>query len=626
MIPHASRRHFLTTSLAGASYFAAAGSRRAWSQSPNERPQVACIGVGGKGSSDSDNAALFGDVIAICDVDRNTLASKGKSEKFKAAEQFTDYRELFAKFGKQIDLCTVSTPDHMHAPVTLEAMRLGIGCYTQKPLTRTIYEARLLARVAAEHGVATQMGNQGTALDSSREAIAQIETGVLGPLKAVYAWSNRPVWAQGPDRRMNLRNYQLQAMKEVNEQEDPTTTAAEVAEIVGDLVGEKEKEIARALERLDWNHWLGVAPEKIVQVGPYRYARLAIEGPEHRPFHVRIGMSTRFLDENIAALMRLLIPVGIILSLLTPLAGYWLAVRATRPVANILQTADRLRPTRLGDRLAVSGSKDELDRLSLTINRLLDEVAGHVERQERFVADAAHELRGPLAAMQSTLEVAVSQARSSAEYRDTLEDVLEAARHLSKITNDLLVLAESSEASAPRIHESVSLAKTASQATGMFAGVAEDRGICLELETAATPVIAGDSARIRQVIGNLLDNALRFTPRSGSVTVQVGEGPKGEGILVVSDTGPGIAPGDLERIFDRFFKADLARSHATGRRSGGLGLAICKSFVEASQGSITIVSNPQQGTRVTVRLPAWREPLSDPSAAPTVRVPAGSGE
>ena len=366
--------------------------------------------------------------------------------------------------------------------------------------------------------------------------------------------------------------------------------------------------------------------EKIVQVGPYRYARLAIEGPEHRPFHVRIGMSTRFLDENIAALMRLLIPVGIILSLLTPLAGYWLAVRATRPVANILQTADRLRPTRLGDRLAVSGSKDELDRLSLTINRLLDDVAGHVERQERFVADAAHELRGPLAAIQSTLEVAVSQARSSAEYRDTLEDVLEAARHLSKITNDLLVLAESNEASAPQIHESVSLAKAASQATGMFAGVAEDRGICLELETAAAPVIAGDSARIRQVIGNLLDNALRFTPRSGSVTVQVGEGPKGEGILVVSDTGPGIAPGDLERIFDRFFKADLARSHATGRRSGGLGLAICKSFVEASQGSITIVSNPQQGTRVTVRLPAWREPLSDPSAAPTVRVPAGSGE
>ena len=157
--------------------------------------------------------------------------------------------------------------------------------------------------------------------------------------------------------------------------------------------------------------------ENIVQVGPYRYVRLAIEVPGRRPLHVRIGMATAFLDKNIAALMRLLIPVGAILSLLTPLAGYWLAVRATRPVADILRTADRLRHTRLGDRLRVSGSRDELYQLSLTINRLLDEVAGHVERQERFVADAAHELRGPLAAMHSTLEVAVSQDRSSDEYR-----------------------------------------------------------------------------------------------------------------------------------------------------------------------------------------------------------------
>jgi predicted dehydrogenase len=268
-MPSATRRHFLTSSLAGASYFAAAGSRRAWSNSANERPQVACIGVGGKGGSDSSNAALFGDVLAICDVDRKTLASKHKADAFKAAETFTDYRELFAKYGDKVDLCTVSTPDHMHAPVTLEAMRLGIGCYTQKPLTRTIYEARLLAKVATETGVATQMGNQGTALDSSREAIAQIKTGVLGPLKAVYAWSNRPVWAQGPGRRMDLRRYQLQAMKEVDEQEDPTTSAAEIAEIVAELVGQKEKEIARALERVDWKNWLGVAPPREYWPGLY---------------------------------------------------------------------------------------------------------------------------------------------------------------------------------------------------------------------------------------------------------------------------------------------------------------------------------------------------------------------
>ena len=187
------RRSFLTrSSLAGVGYFAAAGSRQAWSQtSANEELTVACIGVGGKGGSDSDNAALFGRVIAICDVDRTTLKSKGKSEKFKEAERFTDYRELLAKHGKEIDICVISTPDHMHAPATLDAMRTGISCYTQKPLTRTIYEARLLAKVAKETGVCTQMGNQGTALDSSREAIAQLTSGVLGPLKEVYAWCRR---------------------------------------------------------------------------------------------------------------------------------------------------------------------------------------------------------------------------------------------------------------------------------------------------------------------------------------------------------------------------------------------------------------------------------------------------
>jgi hypothetical protein len=267
-VPRSSRRQFLrATSLGGAGYFAAAGGRRAWSQSAIERPTVACIGVGGKGGSDSDNAALFGDVIAICDVDRNTLEKKGGSERFQAAERFTDYRELLAKHGDKIDIATISTPDHMHAPATLDAMRRGISCYTQKPLTRTIYEARLLAKVAAEQaakGVCTQMGNQGTALDSSREAIAQLQSGVLGELKEVYAWSNRPVWAQGPGRRMDMARYETEARKEADD-----ATDEEAREIVADLMGKKKQEIAKALERLDWKNWLGVAPVREFWPGLY---------------------------------------------------------------------------------------------------------------------------------------------------------------------------------------------------------------------------------------------------------------------------------------------------------------------------------------------------------------------
>lgn len=268
------RRKFIkTVSVVSAGYFATAGTRSAISQSPNEKLNVACVGVGGKGGGDSSNAAQFGNIVAICDIDQNTLngrsnppARKGRSDDsaaFKNAEKFTDFRELFAKFGKQLDIVTVSTPDHMHGPVTLAAMRLGASCYTQKPLTRTIYEARLLANVAKETGVCTQMGNQGTALDSSREAIAQLKSGVLGTLKEVYAWSNRPIWPQGPGRRMTMEKFAAQAKKD-----DP----AEAEKIIA----EKRAEIARALEKIDWKSWIGVAPDR--EYWPGLYHNFAFRG------------------------------------------------------------------------------------------------------------------------------------------------------------------------------------------------------------------------------------------------------------------------------------------------------------------------------------------------------------
>ncbi len=252
-----SRRGFIkATSAVSAGYFVAAGSQRALSNSPNEKLNVACIGIGGKGNSDSNNAALYGNVVAICDIDRTRLDGKSKSEGFTSAEKFTDYRELFAKHGKNIDIVTISTADHTHACITLEAMRLGISCYTQKPLTRTIYEARLLTQVAKETGVCTQMGNQGTALDSSREAIAQLKSGVLGALKEVYAWSNRPVWAQGPGRRMNMEKFAAEAKAA-----DPEEAA--------DIIATKKKEVADALSKLDWKSWIGPARDREYWPGLY---------------------------------------------------------------------------------------------------------------------------------------------------------------------------------------------------------------------------------------------------------------------------------------------------------------------------------------------------------------------
>ncbi|MCE9630118.1 MAG: HAMP domain-containing histidine kinase [Planctomycetia bacterium] len=364
--------------------------------------------------------------------------------------------------------------------------------------------------------------------------------------------------------------------------------------------------------------------ENTVQLGQYRYLRLRIPRAGQPAYHVRLGTYTTGLDESLSGLLRILLTVGGGLSLLTPLMAYWLAVRATRPVANILRTAELLKPTRLGDRLLVRGTQDELDRLSQTINGLLDSVATHVDRQEQFVADAAHELRGPLAALQSSLEVAVSQGDAAPERQETLTDILEAARHLAKITNDLLILAETGADGAPVNLDAQDITAIAVQSTGMFAGAAEDKGVSLTLLAGKSVMAPGKADDFRRVASNLLDNAIRFTPAGGRVEVRVAEAPiTGDAVLTVTDTGVGIAAQDLAHIFDRFYKADHARSHGGTARSGGLGLAICKSIIESYGGTIVMASRVAEGTTVTVRLPAPPQ-AGRPRSPPQPPQPAAS--
>jgi len=193
------RDFFKYTTLAGAGFWVAGRDCAAEpSKSPNETIHFACIGVGGKGSSDSTDAGKHGNVIAICDVDDNTLDKATKS--FPHAARFNDYREMFDALHKSIDAVTVSTPDHNHAAVSAMAMKLGKHCFTQKPLTRTVWEARQLGRIAREMKVVTQMGNQGTAEPSLRKTAALIAAGAVGNVKEVHDWTNRPIWPQGAGR------------------------------------------------------------------------------------------------------------------------------------------------------------------------------------------------------------------------------------------------------------------------------------------------------------------------------------------------------------------------------------------------------------------------------------------
>ncbi len=192
-----SRRNFVKTSAAiGAGYWAAGGVAPRESISAIERVQFGCIGVGGKGRSDSEDANRAGDVVAIVDIDDETIEKESKRFKTNPTD-FHDWREMLEKMGDKIDAVTVSIPDHSHAVATAMAMKKGKACYTQKPLTHSIWEARRMAEIAKEKGVATQMGNQGSEKPGLREAVARIKGGFIGAPKEIHVWTNRPVWPQG---------------------------------------------------------------------------------------------------------------------------------------------------------------------------------------------------------------------------------------------------------------------------------------------------------------------------------------------------------------------------------------------------------------------------------------------
>jgi predicted dehydrogenase len=194
------RRDFLKQSalVAGMGVWVATG-KRAWGveeQSPNSRINIASIGIGGKGDSDSDQAAKHGNLVAICDIDDKRL--DGKGNRYPDAKKFNDFRKMFDKMHKEIDAVTISTPDHTHAVATMMAIKLGKHVYTQKPLTHDVWEARQLRLAARQYKVASQMGNQGSAENGLREAVEIVHSGALGAIKEAHVWTNRPIWPQAP--------------------------------------------------------------------------------------------------------------------------------------------------------------------------------------------------------------------------------------------------------------------------------------------------------------------------------------------------------------------------------------------------------------------------------------------
>lgn len=283
------------------------------------------------------------------------------------------------------------------------------------------------------------------------------------------------------------------------------------------------------------------------------------------------------------------------------LIGAVLAKGALRPIDRIVRKARRIGESDLRGRLPDPGTPDEMGRLVATLNEMLDRVERSFEAQRRFTADASHEMRSPLSRLRSELEVTLRRPRSATEYEETLRSALEEVERLSRLTELLLTLArlDAGEAAEAPATPTLLLPLVEEEASRLTPE-ADGRTVALALEGSPGPAVRIAPEALRLVVSNLLHNALKFSPPNGRVAIRVlSEGD--QAVLAVSDTGPGIPPEDLPRVFERFYRASASRSPDIP--GVGLGLAIARAIVEAHGGRIAVDSAPGAGATFTVRLP-----------------------
>jgi heavy metal sensor kinase len=352
------------------------------------------------------------------------------------------------------------------------------------------------------------------------------------------------------------------------------------------------EEVGRMGEAIIWGSSVYHAVEREVK----------LPGVPH--YYLRVGTKTEFIARDVWRLTQQLMGVGFALMLLAPLGGFLLADRALAPVKEIIATTERLRPSQLEERLTIRGVGDELDQLAEKINHLLDEIGEHLRRKRDFVANAAHELRTPVTAIQSSVEVALERPRTQAEYEDLLCLINDECRHLGQLVNQLLQLAEAQSDILRVSFAPVSLDDVVQRIVDMIAPVAEDRGVMIHYDCRQSADISGNRQTLRQLMTNLIENAVKFTPTGGRIDVTLDTDPHTRQVRIdVADTGIGIPEEDFPRIFDRFYQVEKFRVRGDESQGNGLGLSICQAIVQQHHGTIRLESTVGKGTRFIVTFP-----------------------
>lgn len=327
---------------------------------------------------------------------------------------------------------------------------------------------------------------------------------------------------------------------------------------------------------------------------------LKYTSPGNQDYLIEYGAS---LDPVQTMLNRLFLrlAVGLPLAIILMTAGgYWLIRRALAPVEQVTRAAERITQHNLDERLPVSNTGDELERLSISLNRMIARLNDAFQNSKRFVADASHELRTPLTILRGELENMAEDPRLGLEWRERAASLLEETERLSRIVEQLFTLSRLDAGEAQAEWARFDLAELARSTAEQMNLLAEDKRISINCDAGQPVMVEGDRARLKQVVVNLLDNAIKYTPKSGAIQLRI-QAANGHAVLDVEDNGIGIAADVLPHVFERFYRVDQSRS---GESEGaGLGLSIVKSICTAHGAEVGVVSTPNVGTRFSVKLP-----------------------
>ncbi len=328
--------------------------------------------------------------------------------------------------------------------------------------------------------------------------------------------------------------------------------------------------------------------------------------------------SRQGVEDTINLMKEIMLLAVLVMTILSAIGAWILTGRVLRPIDRMSERVRRISIRDLSERFHFD-QPDEIGRLASTFDEMISRLQASVERQKRFTSDASHELRTPLTVMQADIDLALRRPRTAGEYRETLESAQEEVTRLSRIVSDLLVLTRLDTDASFVEHEPVALDVLLDSVVSGLQPLARDREINLNYWFSAPVTIKGDVTRLKQLFINLLDNALKYSSSGDEVRVGLESLPDAIHVTV-SDTGMGIDSEDLPHIFERFYRADQARSRS--HEGTGLGLAIAKSAVKAHQGDIDVVSRAGFGTTFTVTLPRSEIVAAEPSeSGRLVRLP-----